>query len=725
MGFINKREAVVRVKIPFSLSILFLLSFIVLSLQLMSSALQDTSQLGEMYTWLLLSNAVGTVCLLVLVSYNIFSLARRLKKREAGSRLTRNIVLLFIVLSLVPAGTVFYFSMKFLHQSIDSWFNVEIDGAMEDALELSHASLEQRVRWNLKQSQRLTESLHNKPIQEISLELEQVREIAAANEVTLLSKKGKIIAFSGLTPSDILPSLPITSLFLHVQQGEDFVGLASVNGGLVVQTIVGIQPRKNHFLQIVYPVPERINDLTDSVEFAYVRFQEMMYLRHSLKISFSLVLSLVLLMSFLAAVSVAFISVRGIIAPIRDLVRGTQAVAAGFYEQLLPAKRQDDLGFLVESFNEMVRQISRAQDETRISTQEIERQRAYLESLLTSLTAGVLSFDSSLNIRTANQAANIILHVQVMRFYGQNLTQLAHGRPDLMNLVKIVHPLLEKSFDIWQRNIVVDGPDGRKELLCQGTPLFSTEGGYIGAVLVFDDITDLIQAQKNAAWSEVARRLAHEIKNPLTPIQLSAERLQHKLSSRLTQEDAQMLSRSTRTIIQQVEAMKHMVDDFSEYARPVRNQTAALDLVSLVQEVIVLYGSDPQVEFALHLGAQVPLIKADAVSIRQLLHNMFKNALEAMDGKGKISVKLQTLRKNSSTVVQLAIYDTGCGIDINQAKNIFEPYVTSKQKGAGLGLAIVKKVIEEHGGTIRLDSNYKQGAGFIMQFPAVFEETQQ
>ncbi len=712
-----------RVKIPFSFSILFLLSFIVLSLQLMSSALQDTSRLGDLYTWLLLSNVVGTVCLLVLVGYNIFSLARRLKKREAGSRLTTNIVLLFIVLSLVPAGTVFYFSMKFLHQSIDSWFNVELDAAMEDALELSHASLQQRVRWNLKQSQRLTESLHNKPIQEISMEIEQLREIAAANEVTLLSKKGKIIAFSGLTRSDILPSLPVSSLFIQVQQGEDFVNLASVDDGLVVQTIVAIKPGKSHFLQIVYPVPERINDLTDSVEFAYVRFQEMTYLRHSLKISFSLVLSLVLLMSFLAAVSAAFISVRGIIAPIRDLVRGTQAVAAGYYEQLLPARRQDDLGFLVESFNEMVRQISRAQDETRLSTQEIERQRAYLETLLTSLTAGVLSFDSSLNIRTANQAANIILHVQVMRFYGQGLSELAQGRPDLMGLVKVVQPLLEKSLDIWQRNIVVESPDGRKDLLCQGTPLFSTEGAYIGAVLVFDDITDLIQAQKNAAWSEVARRLAHEIKNPLTPIQLSAERLQHKLSEKLEDQDAQMLSRSTRTIIQQVEAMKHMVDDFAEYAQPVRNQTANLDLVALVQEVIVLYGADPRVKFELHLGTGIPMIKADAVSIRQVLHNLFKNALEAMDDQGKITIKLQTLKKQNSTVVQLGIYDTGNGIDINQAKNIFEPYVTNKQKGTGLGLAIVKKVIEEHGGTIRLDSHYKQGAGFILQFPVVYKET--
>ena len=710
-----------RVKVPFGFSLLLLLSFIFLSLQLMSAAMQETSPLSEHYTLLLLTNLLGTLLLLLLVGVNAFSLARRLRRREAGSRLTTRIVLLFIVLSLVPAGVVFYFSMTFLHQSIDNWFNVELDGAMEDALELSHVSLDQRIKWNLTQSQRLIETLRDKPVAEISLELEKLREIVGANEIALLSKKGKIIAFSGLMPSDILPSLPVNALFLQVQQSEDYVNLESVNDELVVQTIVLIKSSTPHYLQVIYPVPERINDLTDSVEFAYVRFQEMAYLRHSLKVSFSLVLSLVLLISLLAAISAAFVSVRGIIAPIRDLVQGTQAVASGVYGQLLPVKRQDDLGFLVESFNDMVRKISHARDETRRTTQEIERQRAYLETLLTSLTSGVLSFDSSLNIRTANQAANIILHVQVMRYYGQGLTQLAQGRTDLMNLVAVVQPLLAKSLDIWQRNVVVESQEGRKELLCRGTPLFSSEGGYIGAVLVFDDMTDLIQAQKNAAWSEVARRLAHEIKNPLTPIQLSAERLQHKLSGKLTAGDADMLSRSTRTIVQQVEAMKHMVNDFSEYARPVRHQVESLDLFALVQEVIVLYSGNPDVLFELQTAQQVLLIKADAVSIRQVLHNMFKNALEAMSGKGKVIIKMRNVQKRNAAFVQLAVYDSGCGIEPKDAQTIFEPYVTHKQKGTGLGLAIVKKVIEEHGGTIQLDSQYKEGAGFIMQFPVLLE----
>ncbi len=710
-----------RIKIPFGFSIFILFSLIVLSLQLLSSAIQDTSQLSDNYILLLIGNAVATLILLLLVGVNIIALVGRLRKREAGSRLTTRMVLLFIVLSLVPAGTVFYFSMKFLHQSIDSWFNVEVDAAMEDALELGHLSLEQRMRWNLKQSQHLINSVKNRPISELSMELDNLRETVEANELTLLSKKGKIIAFSGLMPSDLLPSLPVSSLSLQVQQNDDYVGLSSVDDRLVVQTIVAVKARDKFYLQIIYPIPERINDLTDSIEFAYVRFQEMTYLRHSLKLSFSLVLSLVLLMSLLAAISAAFISVREIIAPVRDLVRGTQAVAAGHYGQLLPVKRQDDMGFLVESFNEMVRQISRAQDETRKSTQEIERQRAYLETLLTSLTSGVLSFDANLNIRTANQAANIILHVQVMRYYGQSLLRLADEHTDLKGLVGVVQPLLQNSFDIWQRNVVVDGLDGRKELLCQGTPLFSPEGSFIGAVLVFDDMTDMIQAQKNAAWSEVARRLAHEIKNPLTPIQLSAERLQHKLSAKLQDErDVRMLSRSTQTIVQQVEAMKRMVGDFAEYARPVKRQRENLDLQVLVQEIMDLYSSDPNIQIDLQTVANPPLIYADAVSIRQVLHNIFKNALEAMAEKGKISVKIKTIKKNHGTFLQLAIYDTGCGIEAKRANDIFEPYVTNKTKGTGLGLAIVKKVIEEHGGTIMLDNQYKLGAGFIMQFPALF-----
>ncbi|HEY8098265.1 MAG TPA: HAMP domain-containing protein, partial [Methylobacter sp.] len=347
-----------KIKPPVSLSILILFGLILLLLQLMSSATQESSELSAMYSWLLLVNALGSVVLLGLVGANIYSLARQLKKREAGSRLTTRMVSLFVVLALAPAAIVFYFSMQFLHQGIDSWFNVEIDRAMEDALELSQASLDQRMRWHLRQTQQLAGKLEESSETLATLEMENLRELSGASEMTLFSRQGRIIASSSINPGDILPSLPDEHTWLQVRQNSEFVALAPVREDeLMIRVIVTIKAKEPQYLQALYPVPVRIADLADSVEFAFVRYQEMHFLRDSLKLSFSLALSLVLLMSLLAAIWVAFISIRNIIAPVKALVKGTQAVASGHYDQELPVIAQDDLGFLVESFNEMTRRI--------------------------------------------------------------------------------------------------------------------------------------------------------------------------------------------------------------------------------------------------------------------------------------------------------------------------------------------------------------------------------
>jgi PAS domain S-box-containing protein len=427
---------------------------------------------------------------------------------------------------------------------------------------------------------------------------------------------------------------------------------------------------------------------------------------------------------------VAFISIRNIVAPVKALVKGTQAVASGYYDQDLPVIAQDDLGFLVESFNEMTHRIARASDATRMAGIEVENQRAYLETILGNLTAGVISFDAQYKIRTANQAAYRIFHISVNQFIGRTLSELVQGYAELAEPLKSIQRLLEQADDIWQQRIAFLGSNGRQELLCRGTPLFSQEGQRVGAVVVFDDVTDLIQAQKNAAWGEVARRLAHEIKNPLTPIQLSAERLQHKLADKLAAADAEMLQRSTTTIVQQVEAMKEMVDDFSEYAKPSKKQTVAIDLPELVQEVLALYTLKSGVKFKADYDTGLLVIKGDPVSIRQVLHNLIKNALEAVEAKGLIEISLRRVQKNTTDFIEIAIYDDGPGIKDEQIEQIFEPYVTTKVKGTGLGLAIVKKIIEEHGGAIWVDTSRREvvqsaesrsdrvGAGFIIQLPA-------
>jgi nitrogen fixation/metabolism regulation signal transduction histidine kinase len=708
-----------KIKPPISLSILLLFALILLSLQLMSTATQESSELSAMYSWLLLVNALGSVVLFVLVGANIYSLARQLKKREAGSRLTIRMLSLFVLQALAPAAIVFYFSMQFLHQGIDSWFNVEIDRAMEDALELSQASLDQRMHWLLGQSQQLAKKLEQTSENLASLEMENLRESSGAAEMTLFSRRGRIIASSSIYASDILPSLPDENIWLQLRQNTDYVALAPVREEeLMIRVIVSVNKEEPQYLQILYPVPVRIADLADSVEFAFVRYQEMNFLRNSLKLSFSLALSLVLLMSLLAAIWVAFISIRNIIAPVKQLVKGTQAVASGRYDQQLPVMAQDDLGFLVESFNEMTHRLAIARDETRQAGVEVENQRAYLETILANLTAGVISFDSDCKIRTANQAAYRIFHIHVSQFIGRSLLELAQGYSELSQPLKAIHHILEQADDIWQQRLAFLGPNGRQELLCRGTPLFSHVGSRVGAVVVFDDVTDLIQAQKNAAWGEVARRLAHEIKNPLTPIQLSAERLQHKLAAKLESPDADILKRSTQTIVQQVEAMKEMVDDFSEYAKPSKKQTVDIDMPALIQEVLALYALKSGIIFHADHDTGLLVIKGDPVSIRQVLHNLIKNALEATDEKGHIEINLRRVQKNNTDFIEIALYDDGPGIKEDQIEQIFEPYVTTKAKGTGLGLAIVKKIIEEHGGAIWVDSRRKVGAGFILQLPA-------
>ncbi len=712
-----------KIKLPVNLSVLILFGLILLSLQLMSSATQESSQLSAMYSWLLLVNALGSVVLLILVGANIYTLVQHTKRREAGSRLTTRMVSLFVVLALAPAVIVFYFSMQFLHQGIDSWFDVEIDRAMEDALELSQASLDQRMRWHLKQTQQLTEKLEESSENLVTLEIENLRELSGAAEMTLFSRQGRIIASSSINPGDILPSLPDEHIWLQLRQNGEYVALAPVHEEeLMIRAIVTVKAQEPQYLQALYPVPVRIADLADSVEFAFVRYQEMNYLRNSLKMSFSLALSLVLLMSLLAAIWVAFISIRHIIAPVKELVKGTQAVASGHYDQFVPVLAQDDLGFLVESFNDMTQRIAIARDETRMAGFEVENQRAYLETILANLTAGVISFDALYKIRTANQAAYRIFHVHVNQFIGQTLLELVQSYTELAEPLKSIQRLLEQADDIWQQRIAFLGSNGRQELLCRGTPLFSQEGLRVGAVVVFDDVTDLIQAQKNAAWGEVARRLAHEIKNPLTPIQLSAERLQHKLADKLMPTDAAILQRSTQTIVQQVEAMKEMVDDFSEYAKPSKKQTVKIDLPGLVQEVLALYALKSGVKFKADYETGLLMINGDPVSIRQVLHNLIKNALEAIDARGLIEISLHRVQKNNTDFIEIALYDDGPGIKDEQIEKIFEPYVTTKAKGTGLGLAIVKKIIEEHGGAIWIDTSRKVGAGFIIQLPACNSE---
>lgn len=726
-----------RITPPLGLGVALALAVILGSLHLMTSAMQHSSQLSGWYSALVAVNTLGTLLLLGLVAVNGYWLYKQLRQREAGSRLTARMAVLFILLTLAPASVVFYSSMQFLHESIDSWFDTEIDRAMEDALELGQAVLGERTRALVEASEHIAESVAGTPEAMTAVHLDELREQAGATELTLFGKQAHIVASSSVQPGAIVPSLPNESLLLHLKEHQPYVGMepvpssaeacpepcrkgvAAAPPNMRVRVISRLATPDTLYLQALYTIPPRIGALAESVEAAFGHYKEMNYLREALKLTFSLGLSLVLLMSLLAAVWAAFISIRRIVAPVRELALATRKVADGDYAQRLPVQSEDELGFLVESFNEMTRRIALAHDEAQRSQLEVEHQRAYLETILSNLSSGVVSFDAMMRVRTANQAANNILNADLGACAGHSLASLSATHPNLAGWVEALQRRLQYTKSVWQEEIAFVGPNGRQELFCRGTPLFSAWGYWSGAVVVFDDVTALIQAQRAALWSEMARRLAHEIKNPLTPIQLSAERLRHKLANSLNDADAQVLEQSTRTIVQQVEAMKTMVNAFNDYARPSKVQPVALDLAELVEEVAALYPAASGLKIQVHSQPQLPRVKADPVHMRQVLHNLIKNAQEAGNGEEAATRIDIALRRagDPADCLEIGVHDNGPGIAPEYLERVFEPYVTSKTKGTGLGLAVVRKIIEEHGGSIRIDSQYKAGAGFIIRLP--------
>lgn len=696
-----------------------LLLLILMALYLMSAATQHSALFGKLYSWILGINILAMLLLLALIGRNLFALIQQYRQRVPGSRLTVRLLTVFIILALAPILVLYYFSVQFLHRGIDSWFELRIEYALEDALELGRSALDTRLRELVRQTRQQVEQLANESDAAAPMRLHELRDHSDAVELTLLTINGRVLGSSSIDPSMVVPTLPNSAIMQQLRSGIEYVGVEPIDlhGGMHMRIVLPVpnpaplgDPRLLHAL---YSVPERLDTLASNVQQAYHQYSELEYLRQPLKYSFTLTLSLVLLLSLLTAVWAAFFSARRLTAPIRDLAAGTQAVAEGNYDMRLPIAGHDELGFLVVSFNDMTRRIARARDEAQQSQQLAEEQRGYVEAILACLSSGVITLDEETRLRTANSAAGQILGLPLTEQAGVELSQLDQCWPSLQPLLETIQAQLAQGDD-WQAEVVLFGPSGRQVLICRGSPLHSGESTYHGHVIVFDDITTLLQAQRDAAWGEVARRLAHEIKNPLTPIQLSAERLRHKYLGTMAAEDAELLDRSTHTIVQQVQSMKEMVQAFSDYARPPQLQLQTLDLGQLLQEVLDLYRGDPHLNIELHIKPGMPTLRADAGRMRQLLHNLIKNTLEARQ-QANVLLRIElgcTSNNNSCTFIEMRFHDDGPGFPEALLGHLFEPYVSNKPKGTGLGLAIAKKIVEEHSGMLWA-ANHEEGGALI------------
>ncbi len=705
------------------LPMLGLFALLLVSLSFMSDATHNSERFGELYSGLLIVNGIGLIVLGALVVANIIRLIRQQRLKVAGARMTSRLVIMFVILSVVPVSVVYYFSLQFLQRGIDSWFDVRIEQGLDDALELSRVALDVRLRDVLQLTVRMADEVSDAEPATITLTLYDLRVRSGAAELTLLGSDGRIIASSSAELSKLMPTQPPSEILLLLQNRQHYIGLDPVgDAGLFARALVPVLSSRAdgevYTLQALYEVSERFSTLAESVQEAFTHYRELAYLRTPLKFSYTLTLSIVLVLSLLAAIWAAFHSARRLVAPVRDLAEATHAVAAGDYSKRLSVASDDELGFLVRSFNDMTRRLAKSREQANRGQRLIEGQRAYLEAVLATLSSGVISIGMDGVIRAVNRTATECLGIDIKEYLGKDIAVVAEEHSSLEPFIDAVARHRSNGSQSWQEEVSLFGEHGRQVLICRGAQLQASGRRGAGMVIVIDDITALLQAQRNAAWGEVARRLAHEIKNPLTPIQLSAERLRRRYLDSMAPEDAEILDRSTRTIVNQVEAMKKMVNAFSEYARIPQINLEPMNLHHLIQEVLDLYRStDASVELVEQLDADNPVIDGDPGRLRQLLHNLLKNSLEACRETVPVRICVATRNENISGQEQvvMTITDNGPGFSHDIMENLFEPYVSTKPRGSGLGLAIVKKIVEEHAGTISADTLASGGAQVVIR----------
>ena len=716
-------------KRPQTSALMMALLFLVLivSLYVLGTTALRLDRFGRYYHWLLLGNGLALIFIGVVIALNAWRLIKEFRQNVAGSRLTVKLVVLSVLLALVPVTLVYGFSVRFLRANINSYFDLEIEQALDDALELSRESLGLQMRTLQRDTINIAQQLVGVSETVSVIALNTLTVETEATEMTLIGPDNRIIASTGLLNSlSVQPDRPDDDLVARARQGLAYVGVDPIGGDLFIRVVTPVLSEdareENAVLQALYPIANRSANLAESVQSSYQQYRQLVFLRRPLMLSSMLTLSLALLLSVMMAVWFALYAARRMMMPVHDLVHGTRAVADGDYAtRIYKRSKNDELGYLVQSFNYMTLQLEQSRDSATRSQQEVERQRAWLETVLGQISSGVITLDADNRVRTGNVAAANILGEELSEYEGELLEHEVQDNSVLAQFSdQIKSQLRSEATEDWSCEIEIFNESGRRFLFCRGAQLTDMDGNATGRVIVIDDMTNLISAQRDAAWSEVARRLAHEIKNPLTPIQLSAERLRHKFANKLASGDVDLLSRLTQTIENQVDAMKSMVNAFADYASTPNVKLGDTDVNALVREVADLYQEDDaRLTLDLSLDSTLRPILVDAARFRQLLHNLVKNAIEAQPAQATPTVRIITrvAQDRGSPVLEIVTEDQGSGFPVDMLNRVFEPYVTSKPKGTGLGLAIVKKIVEEHNGVIRAENRPAGGAAVIISLP--------
>ncbi|ABI58666.1 MULTISPECIES: sensor histidine kinase [Nitrosomonas] len=692
---------------------------------LLASAGANTEFFERHYRWLIVSIVIFLLLLIGIVGFLLGRLRRRLKTGVFGSKLALRLLMVFSLMAILPGALVYGISVQFLGKSIESWFDVKVDRALEGGLTLGQTILDNLLEELQKKARAAAIDLAEPSSFPLTV-LNQLLIQSQIQEATLFNQDGKVIAFTGLDDTVLFPEIPNTEAMRRIRMQRDYSAVETLaNNTLYLRVLVPVNILSANedirVLQVLQRVPQSIAHNAEIVQAGFSDYQELMLSRQGLTRLYSVTLTLALLLALFSALAGAFLISEKLSAPLGSLAEGTRAVAQGDFSRRHQIHSTDEFGILTESFNLMTEQLEAARTIAQQHQQEIENARAYLENILANLSSGVIVFDKVLRIRAVNQSAEQILQIPLTNFEGLTIEECAKQEAGL----RLLAGEIRSGFDSeevgeWQRQVLHFNADKEQVLLLRGSRLPQASGG---GVVVFDDITSLLQVQRTVAWGEVARRLAHEIKNPLTPIQLSAERLQHKLISKLDEPDARILKRSTETIVNQVEALKKMVNEFREYARVPEPELYQVDINRLVREILALYQTTDNTEnesplppITIELAGELAPVRGDPARLRQVIHNLLQNAQDALANIKEAAITVRTRSVNNG--IELSVTDNGKGFPEQVKTHVFEPYVTTKPRGTGLGLPIVKKIVDEHGGTVKIQNIQPHGAQVSIILPA-------
>ncbi len=697
-------------------------------LALLAIASTNTTLFQEHYPLLLSLTGTIAVALFVMVLELLRRLIVRYRAGMFGTRLMARMASVFVLMTVLPVALIFLVAVQFIGRSIESWFDVPVEQALESGISLGRVALDSQLADLTQKARVMASDLAEVPQSSWGVVVNRLRDQAGVQDVLIASGAGRVVLASGNKIAQLIPELPpagalrqarITRLYAGFEGGGDSASDKPLKQRVIVPIpIQGQLLDDARFLQILQPVSSALAANAEAVQQGFRDYKILSTTRSDLKRLYRTTLTLIFLLTLFTAIAAAFLLAGWLTGPLFELASATRSIAEGDFRTIKDYSSRGELGVLARSFNVMSRQLEEAHGQVERKQHELEEANARLESVLSNLTAGVMVLDADFALTLANRGADRILGVSLSDSLESPLEMLPRIGRLADEVREAFHDQAIAGQPSWQRQFSLPRSSqaetqmadstGRQTILARGSVL---PEGRVGYVIVFDDISDVLSAQRAVAWAEVARRLAHEIKNPLTPIQLAAERLQIKLQGKLATADADFLNRSAQTIINQVGALSVMVDEFRDYARLPAARLQSLAINDLVQELLHLYAGGAQATIlSATLAPVIPDILGDRAQLRQVIHNLVKNAIEAVEARPDARVEILTEvapSKDGDTAVRLIVRDNGPGFSAAMLARAFEPYVTSKPKGTGLGLAIVKKLVEEHGA--RIDAANRTG----------------